>query len=173
MCNNSFLTHPESGAQVGTRLHKSLMIRMTTTAELRLLTLAWRHKEKPVQSEELQPLTPCSLLHKTTQKNKAKKGQNDWAIPQTHIIAHFCPQAVCCLSTETTFHNGSGVDIELSPTVDILITQIMSSHSEQWNVQICHCFGSVDHFLWVSKYNSYISNILRLWDYIDNNWEHS
>lgn len=41
-----FLTHPERGCQVGTRLHKSLMTRMTTTAEFRWLTLAWRQREK-------------------------------------------------------------------------------------------------------------------------------
>lgn len=50
---NSFLTHPEIGIQEGTRLHKSLMTRMTTTAEIKLLTLAWRHKEKPIQEEVL------------------------------------------------------------------------------------------------------------------------
>ena len=38
------LTHPDNGVQVGTRLHKSLMIRITITAEVRSLTLAWRHK---------------------------------------------------------------------------------------------------------------------------------
>lgn len=41
-----FLTHPERGIQVGTRLHKSLMTRMTTTAESRWLTLAWRQRQK-------------------------------------------------------------------------------------------------------------------------------
>lgn len=48
MCN-SFLTHSESGNHVGTRLHMSLMIRITTTAELRLLTLAWRHKQSQLR----------------------------------------------------------------------------------------------------------------------------
>lgn len=41
-----FLTHPERGSQVGTRLHKSLMTRMTMTAEFRWPTLAWRQREK-------------------------------------------------------------------------------------------------------------------------------
>lgn len=76
--NNSFLTHPESGAQVGTRLHKSLMIRITTTAEGRLLTLAWTHKGEPVQSEDLQLLKVCF-----SRKTKAKIDQNDWAISKS------------------------------------------------------------------------------------------
>lgn len=41
-----FLTHPERGIQVGTRLHKSLMTRMMMTAESRWLTLAWRQRQK-------------------------------------------------------------------------------------------------------------------------------
>ncbi len=81
MRNNGFLTHPESGVQVGTRLHKSLMIRITTTAELRSLTLAWRHKQKPVQSEDLPPLTSPQALrgfHKNDpEKQKHRKGQNN------------------------------------------------------------------------------------------------
>lgn len=64
------LTHPESGIQVGTRLHKSLRIRMTITAEFNMLTLAWRHKEAGVQHFK-------SLLYIATPKNQAKKLEDD------------------------------------------------------------------------------------------------
>lgn len=64
-----FLTHPERGSQVGTRLHKSLMTRMTMTAEFRWLTLAWRQKKRTVQSDDMQLTTTCPLLQKMTPKH--------------------------------------------------------------------------------------------------------
>lgn len=110
--NNRLLTHPVSGAQVGTRLHKSLMSRITTTAEFRSLTLAWRHKQKPVKSEELLFLTP-----------KTKHGKVRTSLIQ--MIAHFSPRAVC-LSTETTFQTEVELILrELSLTEDILMNQII------------------------------------------------
>lgn len=60
------LTHPESGIQVGTRLHKSLRIRMTITAEFNMLTLAWRHKEAGVQHFK-------SPLYITTPQKQSKE----------------------------------------------------------------------------------------------------
>lgn len=92
--------HPESGVQVGTRLHKSLMIRITRTAELRLLTLAWRHKQKPVESEALTPRMPpppCApRLHETSPENKAQTGQNSSTVSksttvQTDMSTRLCP----------------------------------------------------------------------------------
>lgn len=137
------------------------MIRMTTTAELRLLTLAWRHKGKAADSEELRPPTPCSPLHKTTAKNKAKSErlshlQIDDCLNKCITLHTFCPQAVCCVSTETTFHN-----TELSPAVHI--GRKLRARTDNNETQTCHCFGSVDPFLWVSKQNSCTSNSLTIW----------
>lgn len=42
--NGGYLTHPRSGAQVGTRAQRSLKIRMTMTQERRPLALAWENK---------------------------------------------------------------------------------------------------------------------------------
>lgn len=90
MCS-SFLTHSESGNHVGTRLHMSLMIRITTTAELRLLTLAWRHKQKPVKLEEVPPLSPHHRAFWVSPKTipnteQAQKGQSNWAISKSTSV---------------------------------------------------------------------------------------
>lgn len=42
--NGGHLTHPRSGAQVGTRAQRSRKIRMTMTQERRPLALAWENK---------------------------------------------------------------------------------------------------------------------------------
>lgn len=138
--NNRLLTHPVSGAQVGTRLHKSLMSRITTTAEFRSLTLAWRHKQKPVKSEELLFLTP-----------KTKHGKVRTSLIQ--MISHFSPRAVC-LSTETTFQTEVELILrELSLTEDILMNQIICCSQYQWFLQISHWYGSVDHYSWLNNSN--------------------
>lgn len=138
--NNHVHTHPVSGAQVGTRLHKSLMSRITTTAEFRSLTLAWRHKQKPVKSEELLFLTP-----------KTKHGKVRTSLIQ--MIAHFSPQAVC-LSTETTFQTGVELILrKLSLTEDILMNQIICCSRYQWFLQISHRYGSVIHSSWLNNSN--------------------
>lgn len=40
-----YLTHPRSGAHVGTRAQRSLRIRMTMTQERSPLALAWKNKQ--------------------------------------------------------------------------------------------------------------------------------
>lgn len=46
------ITHPLSGAQVGTRVHRSLNTRMTMTHDFRPFALAWNGKQKQTALNE-------------------------------------------------------------------------------------------------------------------------
>lgn len=73
----TWLTHPLSGAQVGTRLHRSLMIRITMAADFRSLTLAWERQARAELSQRgcdiqrpsfLPTYLPRALVNKINKK---------------------------------------------------------------------------------------------------------